>query len=328
MEYTLLGQSGVKVSRICVGTGTYGVAPTEREADRVIHAALDLGINFFDTANTYGNLPKFDRPGVPPAAEREPAERIVGRALAGRRDDVVLATKSGEPAGAGPIGPNERGLSRKHIFQQLENSLRRLGTDYIDLYYAHLPDPGTPLEQTLSAYDDLVRQGKVRYVALSNHAAWQLTHALWIADDRRFSSAPVATQSRYNLVDRRVEQEIVPACVRFGLSIVAYSSLHGGLLAGSDVVAREFSGWKRWSEAGFSEPELSIGRQVEALSREWGLRPNEVSLAWLLSRPAVATAIVGAETVSEITANAEAAAVVLEQEQLDALSALTVAGHA
>jgi 1-deoxyxylulose-5-phosphate synthase len=322
MEYTPLGSSGVKVSRICVGTGTYGVAPTERHADRVIHAALDLGINFFDTANTYGNLPKFDRPGVPPAAEREPAERIVGRALAGRRDEVVLATKSGEPAG---VGPNGRGLSRKHIFQQLENSLRRLGTDYVDLYYAHLPDPDTPLEQTLSAYDDLVRQGKVRYVALSNHAAWQLTHALWIADDRRYSSGPVATQTRYNLVDRRVEQEIAPACVRFGLSIVAYSSLHGGLLAGSDVVAREFSGWKRWSDAGFSEPELEIGRRVEALSQEWGLRPHQVSLAWLLSRPAVATAIVGAETVEEITANAEAAAVVLEQEQLDALTALTVA---
>lgn len=323
MEYARLGPTGVKVSRICVGTGTYGVAPTERDADRVIHAALDLGINFFDTANTYGNLPKFDRPGVPPAAEREPAERILGRALAGRRDEVVLATKSGEPAGTGPIG---RGLSRKHIFQQLENSLRRLGTDYVDLYYAHIPDPDTPLEQTLSAYDDLVRQGKVRYVALSNHAAWQLTHALWIADDRRYSSGPVCTQSRYNLVDRRVEPEIAAACVRFGLSIVAYSPLLGGLLAGSEVVAREFSGWKRWREAGFSEPELEIGRKVEALSQEWGLRPHQVSLAWLLSRPAVAAAIVGAETVEEITANAEAAAVVLEQDQLDALTALTVGG--
>jgi 1-deoxyxylulose-5-phosphate synthase len=317
---SLLGPTGVRVSRICIGTGTYGVAPTERAADRVIHAALDEGINFFDTANTYGNLPKFDRPGIPPAAEREPAERILGRALAGRRDEVVLATKSGEPANPTPTG---QGLSRKHIFQQLENSLRRLGTDYIDLYYAHLPDPQTPLEQTLSAYDDLVRQGKVRYVALSNHPAWQLTHALWIADDRRYN-APVCTQSRYNLVDRRVEREIVPACVRFGLSIVAYSSLHGGLLAGSDVVAREYSGWKRWREAGFSEAELEIGRRVETLSQEWGLQPHQVSLAWLLSRPAVASAIVGAETVEEVEANAEAASVRLTQEQLDSLTELGV----
>ena len=182
MEYALLGSTGVKVSRICVGTATFGVAPSERDADRVVHAALDLGINFFDTADVYGNTPVFDRPGVPSAAEREPAERILGRALAARRDDVVIATKS-----AGAVGPgvNDLGLSRRHIIGQVENSLRRLGTDYIDLYYAHNPDPDTALEQTLAAYDDLVRQGKLRYLALSNHPAWQLTHALWIADDRR-----------------------------------------------------------------------------------------------------------------------------------------------
>jgi aryl-alcohol dehydrogenase-like predicted oxidoreductase len=189
MEYALLGSTGVKVSRICVGTATFGVAPSERDADRVVHAALDLGINFVDTANVYGILSTFDRPGAPPAAEREPAERILGRALAGRRDDVVIATKSCVEVGP---GVNDRGLSRRHIIQQVENSLRRLETDYIDLYYAHNPDPDTPLEQTLSVYDDLVRQGKLRYVALSNHPAWQLTHALWIADDRRLQarSAP------------------------------------------------------------------------------------------------------------------------------------------
>jgi aryl-alcohol dehydrogenase-like predicted oxidoreductase len=320
MEYALLGSTGVKVSRICVGTATFGVAPSERDADRVVHAALDLGINFFDTADVYGNTPVFDRPGVPSAAEREPAERILGRALAARRDDVVIATKS-----AGAVGPgvNDLGLSRRHIIGQVENSLRRLGTDYIDLYYAHNPDPDTALEQTLAAYDDLVRQGKLRYLALSNHPAWQLTHALWIADDRRLH-APVCAQVKYNLIDRAAERELVPTCVQFGLSIVPFAPLHGGLLAGMQVLDREFIGDVRFAGSGFPEAELEIGRTVERLSQDWGLRPYQVSLAWLLSRPAVASAIVGAETVEELTANASAADVVLDQAQLDDLTKLRV----
>jgi 1-deoxyxylulose-5-phosphate synthase len=320
MEYTLLGPTGVKVSRICMGTATFGVAPSERDADRVVHAALDVGINFFDTANVYGILSIFDRPGAPPASEREPAERILGRALAGRRDDVVIATKSNEVVGP---GVNDRGLSRRHIVQQVENSLRRLETDYIDLYYAHKPDPDTPLEQTLAVYDDLVRQGKLRYVALSNHPAWQLTHALWIADDRRLH-APVCVQVKYNLIDRAAERELVPACLQFGLSIVPFAPLHGGLLAGMQVLEREFIGDVRFAGSGFPEAELEIGRSVEQLSQHWGLRPHQVSLAWLLSRPAVASAIVGAETVEEITANASAAEVALDQAQLDELTTLRV----
>ena len=316
MQYSLLGPTGVKVSRICLGTATFGVAPDAQEAERVVGAALDAGINFFDTANVYGASPTFDRPGVPPAAEREPAEQILGRTLAGRRDDVVLATKSGErrfdPAA---------GLSRRYVIQQVEHSLRRLGTDYIDLYYAHFPDPDTPLEQTLSAYDDLVRQGKLRYVALSNYPAWEVTHAWWIADDRRLT-APVCVQVKYNLVDRTAERELAPACVRFGLSIVPYAPLHGGLLAGSQVYQQGVRGDERFGGPGFTDPELNIGGTVERLSQEWRLRPYQVSLAWLLSRPAVASAIVGAETVDEITANATAADVTLEQGQLDALTAL------
>jgi 1-deoxyxylulose-5-phosphate synthase len=319
MEYALLGSTGVKVSRICLGTATFGVAPSERDADRVVHAALDRGINFVDTADAYGILSVFDRPGAPPAAEREPAERILGRALAGWRDDVVIATKSCVEVGP---GVNDRGLSRRHIIQQVENSLRRLETDYIDLYYAHNPDPDTPLEQTLSVYDDLVRQGKLRYVGLSNHPAWQFTHALWIADDRRLQ-APVCAQVKYNLIDRAAERELVPACLQFGLSIVPFAPLHGGLLAGMQVLEREVHGDMRYAGSGFPEAELEIGRTVERLSQDWGLRPYQVSLAWLLSRPAVASAIVGAETVEELTANASAADIVLDQAQLDALTTLT-----
>ena len=318
MDYSLLGPTGVKVSKICLGTATFGVAPDAQEAEHVVQAALDLGINFFDTANVYGATPTFDRPGAPPAAEREPAELILGRALAGRRDYVVIATKSGErrfdPAA---------GLSRRYIIQQVEHSLRRLGTDYIDLYYAHFPDPDTPLEQTLSVYDDLVRQGKLRYVALSNYSAWQVTRALWIADDRRLAAAPVCVQVKYNLIDRAAEAELAPACLQFGLSIVPFGPLHGGLLAGTaQVEEREFAGDKRFGGSGFTQTELEVGRAVERLAQDWSLQPHQVSLAWLLSRPAVASAIVGAESVEEITANATAADVILEQAQLEALTAL------
>src|SRR3954451_16298173 len=241
MKYSVLGPTGVPVSRVCVGTATFGVAPSAHDAEGVVGAALDLGINFVDTADVYGSTPTFDRPGAPPAAERESAEEILGRALVGRRDEVVLATKSGErrfdPAA---------GLSRRYIIQQVEQSLRRLGTDHVDLYYAHFPDPDTPLEQTLAVYDDLIRQGKLRYVALSNHPAWQLTEALWIADDRRLAAAPVGVQVKYNLIDRTAELELAPACQQFGLSIVPFGPLHGGLLAGMNVEDREFSGDTRF----------------------------------------------------------------------------------
>jgi aryl-alcohol dehydrogenase-like predicted oxidoreductase len=197
-------------------------------------------------------------------------------------------------------------------------------TDYIDLYYAHFPDPDTPLEQTLLVYDDLVRQGKVRYVALSNYPAWQVTQALWITDDRHLTAAPVCVQVKYNLIDRAAEHELAPACLRFGLSIVPFGPLHGGLLAGMQVEGREFSGDRRFGGSGFSDAELKTGRAVERLSQDWNLRPYQVSLAWLLSRPAVASVIVGAETVEEVTANATAADLHMEQAQLDALTALQV----
>src|SRR5437763_243795 len=318
MQYSVLGTTGVKVSRICLGTATFGVTPTAQDADRVVGAAIDVGINFVDTADVYGNMPVFDRPGAPAAADREPAEQIVGRVLRGRREQMVIATKSNGIVG---LDVNDRGLSRRHIIRQVETSLRRLETDYIDLYYAHDPDPDTPLEQTLAAYDDLIRQGKIRYVALSNHPAWQVVQALWIADDRR-QHAPVAAQVKYNLIDRAAERELAPACQRFGLSILPYAPLHGGLLADLRVLNREVSGDQRFGAAGFTEAEIAIARELDRLSREWGLAPYQVSLAWLLSRPAVASTIVGAETVDELHANATAADVELEPAQLDALTAL------
>ena len=318
MQYTVLGSTGVKVSRICLGTATFGVAPTAQDADQLVRAAIDLGINFVDTADVYGNMPVFDRPGAPAAGDREPAEQILGRALRGRRDEMVIATKSNGIVGH---NVNDSGLSRRHIIRQVETSLRRLETDYIDLYYAHDPDPDTPLEQTLAVYDDLIRQGKIRYVGLSNHPAWQVTQALWTADDRRLN-APVAAQVKYSLLDRAAERELGPACQRFGLSIVPYAPLHGGLLADLRVLDRDVAGDQRFSGAGFTDAEIAIAREVDRLSRAWELQPYQVSLAWLLSRPAVASAIVGAETINELNANATAADVELDAAQLDALTTL------
>ena len=324
MQYAILGSTGIRVSRIALGTATFGVAPTAEHTDRLVGEALDLGINFIDTADVYGNMPVFDRPGAPAAADRESAEQLIGRALRGRRDEAVIATKSNGIIGH---GVNDRGLSRRHIIRQVETSLRRLETDYIDLYYAHDPDPYTPLEQTLAVYDDLIRQGKIRYVGLSNHPAWQVTQALWIADDRRLN-APVAAQVKYNLIDRAAERELGPACTQFGLSIIPYAPLHGGLLADLSVLDREIVGDQRFQGAGFPESEIAVAREVDRLSREWGQQPYQVSLSWLLSRPAVASVIVGAETSGELRANATAADVQLEAAQLNALTALSSAPKA
>lgn len=266
MKYTVLGPTGVRVSRICLGTATFGVAPSAQDADAVVGTALDLGITFMDTANVYGSTPTFDRPGAPPSSERESAEEILGRALAGRRDEVVLATKCGERR----FDP-DAGLSPRYIVQQVDQSLRRLRTDRIDLYYAHFPDPDTPLEQTLGAYDDLVRQGKLRHVGLSNHPAWQVTQALWIADDRRLAAAPVCAQVMYNLLDRDAERELAQACVELGLSIVPYAPLHGGLLADLAVLDRPISGDQRYGGSGFSQREIAVARELDGLARAWGL---------------------------------------------------------
>lgn len=321
MKYSVLGRTGMRVSHICLGTATFGVAPDPPEADRIVGAALDLGINFVDTADVYGNMPVFDRVGAPPAAERDSAETILGRALRGHRDDVIIATKSNGITG---LGINDRGLSRRHIIRQVETSLRRLETDWIDLYYAHDPDPATPLEETLAVYDDLIRQGKIRYVGLSNHPAWQITQGLWIADDRCLASAPVAAEVKYSLVDRAAERELAPACEQFGVSIVPYAPLHGGLLADLAVLDREVSGDQRFGAPGFPAREVELAREVDRLAREWGLGMQEVALAWLLSRPAVASVIIGPESVEELHADATATDVSLNGEQLEALTALAI----
>jgi aryl-alcohol dehydrogenase-like predicted oxidoreductase len=323
VEYAVLGRTGVRVSRICLGTATFGVAPLAEDAPVIVHRAFDLGVNFFDTANSYGNQTRFDRPGAPPASERRSSEELLGVALKGHRHDVVIASKVMEQVGAGVNdgGFSGGGLSRSHIMQQVESTLRRLQTDYLDIYYAHHPDPLTPLDQTLRAFDDMVRQGKVRYAALSTYPAWQLTEALWVSE-RLGLHAPICLQIPYNLVSRTAEREILPACVRFGLGVTVFSPLAGGLLAGTAVAARPVSGAQRWGGRAFSLAELEAARRLDALAESWGQPPAQLALAWLLSRPGVTSAIIGPETVAELEVNAPAAAIHLSAEQLAELDAI------
>jgi aryl-alcohol dehydrogenase-like predicted oxidoreductase len=286
----------MRVSKLALGTATFGVAPTKAGADRVIGAAMDVGINLIDTANAYGNLAHFDRPGAPPANERSSAEEIIGACLKGRRDELVISTKASEP-----IGPNvnDRGLSRRHLVAQIDRSLSRLRTDHVDIFYAHHPDPDTPLEDSVMTLDDLVRSGKTRAYGLSTYPAWATVHALWTAD-RRHLHSPVCLQVRYNLVARQVETEIVPTARQFGLSLVVFSPLAGGLLTTAASRHRPYRGELRWGGGAFTESQQAAAVQLETTAGQWGCPPAQLALAWVLRRPTVACAIIGPETPEEL----------------------------
>ena len=216
MDYRSLGHTGLKVSPLCLGCMMFGPRGNDDHQDciRIIHRAIDAGINFLDTANVYSD-------GI--------SEEIVGKALLGRRDEVVLATKvHGE---MGP-GPNQRGNGRKHIMWQVEQSLRRLQTDYIDLYQIHRPDPSTPIEETLRALDDLVHQGKVRFIGSSTFAAWQLVESYWVSDTHNLARF-VCEQPPYSILSRGIEREVLPACQAYGTGVIPWSPLHRGYLSGA-----------------------------------------------------------------------------------------------
>lgn len=316
MKYSPLGQTGVQVSRIGLGTAAFGVAPLAEKADDLVACALDKGINLFDSANSYGNQTRFDRPGAPPAEARLSAEEILGRALGRRRKDVILCSKVMEPIGK---GPNDAGLSRVHIFNQVENSLRRLQTDYIDVYYAHHPDPSTPIEQTIRAYDDLIRQGKIRYYALSTFPSWEMTEVLW-KSSQIGADQPICNQLSYNLANRMIEEDVIPACLKFGMSVIAFSPLGGGLLAGEEALKRSLIGAKRWGYDGFTKEQLKLAHYFNKLAKEWEIKPVSLALAWLTSQPTVASAIVGPEDVDELSMNAAAGSIDLNAYMLEKLN--------
>lgn len=323
MEYRLFGRTGLRVSAISLGTVYFGSQIAADESVRIIHRALDQGINFVDTAEIY----------MRPAYGA--AEAVVGKALAGRRGEVVLATKKRyDPRQFRTGGPGDHGLARQQIAAALEASLRRLNTDYVDLYYAHQPDPDVPLEETLRAFDDLVRAGKVRYIGLSNHPTWQAIQALWVADRRGL--APLAgIQVLYNLLDRQIESELVPAVDQFNLGLVAYSPLAGGVLTakygpGSQPLPPASRAARVANRAEgrpghipvLSDRNREVARRLAAFAAERGETAARLAIAWVLGQPAVTSTIMGASTVEQLDANLSAADLRLSAEYLAELSSI------
>lgn len=315
MDYTNLGSSGLKVSPVCLGMMSYGDKSrrawflSEEEAEPIVRRAAELGVNFFDTADMYSN-------GL--------TEEITGRVLSRlfpHRDDYVLATKVYYPMGD---GPNDRGLSRKHIMAAIDGSLRRLGTDYVDLYQTHRWDNETPIEETLTALNDVVQAGKVRYLGVSTMPAWQLSKVQYTAQIGGYTKF-VSMQNYYNLLYREEEREMIPLCLDQGMGVIPWSPLARGMLAGTRHRdgARETTrgGNDAFADELYSAEDFDVVDAVRAVANERGLPPAQVSLAWLLSKPAVTAPIVGATKLSHIEDAAAATRVRLSAEEIAQLEA-------
>ncbi len=293
MQYTNLGTTGLKVSRICLGMMTYGTSKwrpwvLDEEASRpFVRRALELGITFFDTADMYSD-------GA--------SEEVLGRAIRdfARREDVVIGTKVFNPMGP---GPNDRGLSRKHVFDAIDASLKRLGMDHVDLYQIHRYDPETPIEETLEALNDVVRAGKARYIGASSMFAWQFAQALAISDRRGFARF-VSMQNHYNLAYREEEREMMPLCRAEGIGVLPWSPLARGLLAGTRRAGLEGDTSRAKSDDYarmlYEDSDLRVADRVVETSRRRGVSPASVALAWLLSRPGVTAPIVGASRLEHL----------------------------
>jgi voltage-dependent potassium channel beta subunit len=305
VNYRRLGRSGVKVSEISLGSWlTYGGSVAEERAQACIHKAYELGINFFDTANVY---------------MRGAAEEIVGRALNGfERDSYFLATKVYFPMGE---GPNDRGLSRKHITEQCHASLKRLGVDYVDLYQCHRYDEDTPLEETLRALDDLVRQGKVLYVGVSEWRADQIADALRLAKEMNLDRI-VSNQPRYNMIQRHIEAEIIPLCEREGVGQVVFSPLAQGVLTGKYLpgeVPKEGtraadSESNRFMQQLMNKEILSAVNKLRSVASDAGLSMSQLALVWILGHENVSSAIIGASRPEQVEDNVKAAGVRLSAD--------------
>lgn len=314
MEYRFLGRTGLRVSELCLGTMTFGRESSEELSRQILDRFVEAGGNFLDTADVYS---------------RGLSEEIIGRWLKGRhRDELIIATKVRFPMGE---GPNEVGLSRKHIMAAVEASLRRLGTDYIDLYQVHCWDDVTPLEETLSTLNDLVRSGKVRYIGASNYSGWQLQKAIDLS--RQMGWEPFrCLQPLYNLLDRSTEWELLPVCINEGLGVIPWSPLRGGWLSGkyrrgmtappegTRVWEAEQHGWSEsWSRYN-NERTWSVLDTLFAVADEAGKTPAQVALRWLLQRPGVTAPIIGARTMEQLENNLGAVGWELSQEQMDRLN--------
>ncbi len=311
MEYRRLGATGLKVSELCLGCMTFGRETDEATARKIVDRFIDLGGNFLDTANVYA---------------AGASEEITGRIIKDRRQSVVLATKVRFNANiflGKPVPPNDIGLSRRHILAEVERSLRRLQTDYIDLYQVHSWDFETPIEETMRALDDLVRQGKVRYIGASNFTAWQLMKSLWVSDKHnlaRFDSL----QPQYSLISREIEREILPLCRYEQVGVIPWSPLGGGFLTG-----KYRSGQKPPEESRLAKMDL-WGRlanernyrtleAVERIAAERGRAVAEIALAWVNQQPGISSVIYGARTTEQNEQNLGAIGLRLEQAELDEL---------
>jgi len=306
MEYRNLGRSGLKVSRLCLGTMNFGWHTSEQDSFTLMDKAVELGINFFDTANVYGwKLGE----GV--------TEQIIGRWLAqgnGRREKIVLATKVFNKMGE---GPNDLNLSAYHIRKACDDSLRRLQTDHIDLYQMHHIDRSTPWEEIWQAMEQLAREGKILYAGSSNFAGWHIARAQSEAQKRRFMGL-VSEQSLYNLATRTIELEVIPACREYGLGLMPWSPLEGGLLSGALQKAKE---GRRSEERTGKLIEKNHGKleKYEPLCQAIGEKPGDVALAWLLHNPAVTSPIIGPRTIEQLTGAAHALELRLSEETLKKL---------
>lgn len=307
MEYRRMGRSGLKVSAVCLGTMTFGHGTDEAEAKRMVDLCFEAGVNFFDTADAYGS---------------GQSEVLLGKALKGRRREAIIATKFFNPMGP---GPNDSGMSRVHIMQAIEDSLKRLQTDYVDIYYIHHVDIETPLEEMLRALDDLVHQGKVRYIACSNYEAWRLSEALWISDSKNLARFE-CYQPQYSLVVRDIEQELIPLCEYKGLGVVVWSPLAGGFLAGKYKPGQKTVEGTR-SEEGWAYPRQYFAPNADdslqallEVSEALGRSPVQVAVRWVLEQPAITSAIVGARTAEQLRDSLLAGSWRLEGEALQRLN--------
>ena len=306
MDYTSLGRTGLKVSRFCLGTMNFGPQTTEEDSFAIMDKALDLGINFFDTANVYGWK---QGEGI--------TEQIIGRWLAqggGRREQVVLATKVYGRMGK---GENERRLSAYHIKRACEESLRRMQTDHIDLYQMHHIDRETPWEEVWQAMEQLVREGKVLYVGSSNFAGWDIAHAQGEAKARNFMGL-VSEQSLYNLSARTIELEVIPACREFGLGVIPWSPLGGGMLGGALQKAKEGRRSSKMQQDRIEENKEKL-EAYEAFCKEIKEEPADVALAWLLQNPVVTAPIIGPRTMDQLEGSLRALKIKLNKKKMEQL---------
>ena len=291
MEHVIFGKTGVRVSQACLGTMTFGLQCDEKTSSAILDRAAEGGVNFIDTADAYplgGDVNTAGR-----------TEEILGRWLKGRRHDYFLATKCSARMGTNPW---DAGLSRKHVLDAIDGSLRRLDTDYVDLYQLHHPDPRTPMEETLGALDDIVRAGKARYTGISNHPAWQVARALGRSEVRKLARF-ASVQPRYNLLFREMEREMFPLCEEEGLAVIPYNPLAGGLLTGKhDPAAPPPAGTRfttgsaarNYQDRYWQDREFATVQELKAVADQAGLPLVRMAIAWVLANPVITAPIIGA----------------------------------